>query len=58
MNTDNGDTHYGYYGQYSVTKIERAGEEKGEEGKQHHPLRLSAEDSHVLSIALVKGSAG
>jgi hypothetical protein len=58
MNTNNGDTDYGHYGQPFITDKEWAGEKKGQEGKQHYPLRLGAEDSHILSIALVKGPTG
>jgi hypothetical protein len=58
VNTDDGNTDYGYYGQYSITEIKRAGKKKGKKGKQHYPLRPGAEDGHILGIAFLKGSTG
>jgi len=57
VNTDNGNADYGQYGQYPITEIERAGEKKNEEGKQHSPVQPGAEDSHILRVALSKGSS-
>jgi hypothetical protein len=58
VNTDNSDTHYRQYGQHSVARIKGAGEKKDEKDKEYYPLGPGADDSHVLRIALVKGSAG
>jgi hypothetical protein len=50
MNTDNGDTDDGHNSQYPITEEQRAGEKNDKEGKQRHPVRLGAQDSHILGI--------
>jgi hypothetical protein len=58
VNTDNRDTDYGHDRQYPVAEEQRAGEKKDKEGRQHYPLRLGAESSHILGIVLRKDSTG
>jgi hypothetical protein len=55
---NNGDGDYDRYGQQGISEIEWRGEKKDEEGYHYSPLRLSADDSHVLCIVLLKDPAG
>ncbi len=56
VNTDNGNTDHGQYGQHPITEKQRAGEKEDEEGEQHSPMQPGADNSHVLRVAFSKGS--